>query len=243
MPFNPFEDDYEVERGYDSLGLFLQITLGSHTRLLMRYIPPGASVIGGFPVTFTYGFWMSETMVTEGVYARLRMDDFQNTSQAPRLVSWHLAGKFCKVLNPVRGGDLTKGLIFRLPSEAEWVYACKAGAMTFPDPGLDVGDFAHGAENSFSREHVRGKKPNAWGLYDMLGCAWEWCADGVRAGEGFQPFTWEDPFQDNGTHRIRMGGCQDTPLSQLHSELRADDQQDLPTGFRLTLGPLHPDVE
>lgn len=69
------------------------------------------------------------------------------------------------------------GLFFRLPTEAEWEYACKAGSTTVPD-AKTLMDLAYSKENSGAKFHaVKEKKPNAWGLYDMLGNLSEWTID------------------------------------------------------------------
>ncbi len=84
------------------------------------------------------------------------------------------------------------GVFFRLPTEAEWEYACKAGEPRLPDPSV-LGEYGWYADNSNTKfQLVKQKKPNAWGLYDMLGNLSEWTLDQYDP-EGYARLTRNDP--------------------------------------------------
>ena len=101
---------------------------------------------------------------------------FKNNPQNPvEKVSWNDAQAFCQKLSQITGKT------YRLPTEAEWEYACRAGTTTrfyFGDDANQLGDYAWYDGNSQKTTHPVGqKRPNAWGLHDMIGNVWEWCED------------------------------------------------------------------
>lgn len=151
-------------------------------------------------------------------------------------VSWWDAVRFCNQLSQREGRRLAYHLHadtesvewdasadgYRLPSEAEWEYACRAGT-TGPRYG-ELDEIAWYRANSDERPHgVGGKRPNGWGLYDTLGNVWEWCWD-IYDAEVYGPY------------RVLRGGgwfdehwsCRASVRRRSHPTLRIDD-----VGFRV----------
>lgn len=167
------------------------------------WIPPGEFVMGskydekgrdldeGPPtrITIAEGFWMGRCEVTQAEYEKVMAANPSNSTDDPTLpvekVSWKEAMEFCaRLTDSTRAeGRLPAGYAFRLPTEAEWEYACRAGTTTRFSCGDDPNDseieaFAWIARNSnFRTNPVGKKKPNAWALHDMHGNVWEWCLD------------------------------------------------------------------
>jgi formylglycine-generating enzyme required for sulfatase activity len=136
-----------------------------------------------------------------------------NPNRPVENVSWEDVQEFIKRLNQQEGWE-----VCRLPTEAQWEYAARAGTTTARY--ADVGAIAWYAENSGNETHAVGqKRPNAWGLYDMLGNMWEWCHDGKRT---YTADTVVDPIGPTGAGALRVirGGSWDFPARFVRAAAR-----------------------
>jgi formylglycine-generating enzyme required for sulfatase activity len=154
-------------------------------------------------------------------------------------VSWKDAVEFCQKLSELPE-EKAAGRVYRLPTEAEWEYACRAGsksAYSFGDERDSLDDYAWYGENGDGKTHPVGqKKPNAWGLYDMHGNVWEWCSDWYG---DYPKGAVSDPVGPRGgSGRVGRGGSWDGEAANCRS---ADRGGDIPSdrydsnGFRVAL--------
>ncbi|MFN6209276.1 MAG: SUMF1/EgtB/PvdO family nonheme iron enzyme [Microcystis sp.] len=130
----------------------------------------------------------------------------KNNLQNPvEQVSWNDAQAFCQKLSQITGKT------YRLPTEAEWEYACRAGTTTryyFGDDASQLGDYAWYDGNSQKTTHPVGqKRPNAWGLYDMIGNVWEWCEDNWHDNYIGAPKDGSAWLTNDNDYPIVRGGC------------------------------------
>jgi uncharacterized protein (TIGR02996 family) len=153
--------------------------MGSPTRETGRWSEEGPR----HQVRISKPFWLGRTPVTQAQYQRVMEPNGKPKAKASAdrpvcHVDWRAAGKCCERLSKRFGGR------FRLPTEAEWEYACRAGTATptYLGAGVDRAALAGWyLDNAGRKVHPVGEKvPNAWGLYDMLGNVLNWCADGRR---------------------------------------------------------------
>lgn len=198
--------EYKVEREW----------LDPRTGITFVRIPAGSFDMGDAEfehcqpihrVTITRDFWLGKYPVTNEEYGKFLAATghrepeewnnrrFNQTRQPVVGVSWDDAQAFCDWAG------------CRLPTEAEWEYACRAGSSTaysFGDKQADLDQYAWYAANSNQTQVVGGKRPNAWDLYDMHGNVWEWCADGYG---GYTAEAATDPRgPEQATGRVIRGG-------------------------------------
>ncbi|MBI4660582.1 MAG: formylglycine-generating enzyme family protein [Verrucomicrobia bacterium] len=233
----------------------------------MVWIAPGTFAMGSPPdeidrgldetlqakVTIRHGFWMARFEVTQSQYQAVmgtNPSHFTGDSKRPvEKVSWHDAVSYCTKLTAMEqeASRLPDGYAYRLPTEAEWEYACRAGTTTRFSFGDDSGyarldDHAWFTGNSGSTTHPVGlKRPNPWGLYDMHGNVWEWCLDHwSSSGSNERP---EIATRRESALRAARGGswlydgrfCRSANRDDYFKSNRCSD-----VGFRVVLAPLEP---
>ena len=166
-----------------------------------------------------------------------RPSKFKGPDRPVERVSWEDAREFIKKLNAKEGHER-----YRLPTEAEWEHAARAGGAATWSFGMErarLKDHAWYWDNSGKQTHPVGRKePNAWGLHDMYGNVFEWVEDWYGK-EFYTPGAAVDPRGPRtGGHRAMRGGGWHSPPGECRSSYRDDDETDYrsgDTGFRLAL--------
>ena len=201
-------------------------------RQALRWIPPGEFTMGSpqsepqrgddetqHRVVLTHGFWLAETTCTQALWQAVMGNNpsqFQGADRPVDSVSWDDVQDFLARLN-----GITPELALRLPTEAEWEYACRAGTTTpfwfgaqiTPEQVNYDGNYPYaGGRRGVSRREtvpVYALPCNAWGLYQMHGNVWEWCQDWYGryvAAPADAPAV--DPSgAAEGLFRVLRGGC------------------------------------
>jgi len=271
-PFDAAEAALRQDAAAKALGIPKETTLdlGGGATLRLTLIPPGKFLMGSpesepgrfahesprHEVTISKPFYMGVHEVTQQQYQALsgvNPSQFKAPSQPVEKVSLDDANDFC-----VKASAKT-GRAVRLPTEAEWEWACRAGTATrygFGDRDEDMPKYGNYGDSTFSTTWPGAQKnnlpsdgqdriapvgsylPNAWGLYDVHGNVWEWCSDPYadqkdQASAYYaRPNPVDPQGSETGNKRVVRGGC----WRGLPSHLRSAHRLPLDPGLRLDVG-------
>jgi formylglycine-generating enzyme required for sulfatase activity len=223
--------------------------LGKGINLEMVLIPAGKFMMGSpvseksrandetqHAVTLTKPFYMGKYEVTQGQWENVMGSNPSSNTKGAKLpvtnVSWEDCQEFIKRLNSSNNGG------YRLPSEAEWEYACRAGTRTMYSVGGNLTKSDANFDGS-SIKTVGSYRPNAFGLYDMHGNVWEWCEDWL--GDYRSEAVTDPKGPTNGTSRMLRGGAFTNNVSEARSSFRINNispsSWHVNVGFRLAKTP------
>ncbi len=252
--------------GVDEYGLFADWQYESVVQR-MRWIQPGLFWMGSpveeagrlsdretlHSVMLTQGYWLADTACTQSLWEAVMGSNpsrFQGRNLPVEQVSWNDVSEFIDRINQKQ-----LGLDFRLPTEAEWEYACRARTQT----PYSFGDFIRADQaNYYNEDHYRGEPvsvkdlpPNVWGLYQMHGNVYEWCQDWYESEYGSEAVI--DPIgPSQGSSRVLRGGSWDGGARFVRSAYRhccSPEGRRSDFGFRLARGqntgsqPVQPETE
>ena len=195
----------------------ITVTLPGGATMEMIWIPSGSFTMGSpdsdgmayegekpqHKVTISEGFYLGKYEITEGQWASVMGGAAGQPDHPKAEISWDDVQEFIGKLNQAEGSE-----VYRLPTEAEWEYACRAGTnsrWSFGDSEGQLGSYAWYGENSGYEAHTVGTKlPNGWGLYDMHGNVWEWVHD--RYGSYTSGSQADPTGAASGSNRVLRGG-------------------------------------
>ncbi len=233
----------------------------------MVFIPPGAFRMGSpanevdrastegprTVITISRGFWMGKYEVTQGEYLAVMGNNPSYNQGDPDLpveqITWFDATNYCgqRTVRERAVGWIPTNCAYRLPTEAEWEYACRGWTATRfsfgDDPGYtNLAWYAWYRDNSGGRTHPVGQRlPNPWGLYDMHGNVWEMCQDWYGPYPGGIAVDPKGPA--TGTRLALRSGGLDREAGSARSASRNQQEPAYTNGsigFRLVLAPAEP---
>ncbi len=198
-------------------------------------------------VTISKSYYLGVFEVTQGEYEKVMGNNpshFKGRQLPVETVSWEDAVSFCKNLSELPE-EQAAARVYRLPTEAEWEYAYRAGSKTsysfgsFGDSVESLKDYAWFDKNALFHTYPGGeKKANAWGLYDMHGNVYEWCQDWYV--DYLSSAVTDPQGSSGGSSRVLRGGCWLSEAPYCRSAAR---RMLVPTasyethGFRVALSP------
>lgn len=253
------------DAGQDQYGRYADLVVKGVTQKF-RWIEPGTFWMGSptseaerepdwagketrHQVTLTKGYWLADSTCTQALWKTVlgsNPANFKDSANNPvETVSWDDAQEFLQTLN-----SMVSGLGVRLPTEAQWEYACRAGTNTPFSFGDNItpeqvnydgnNPYANGKKGLYRQKTVPVKSlpANTWGLFEMHGNVWEWCQDAWQEKLPAEPIT--DPEGSGaGVGRVVRGGSWYGNGRGVRSAIRrglAPDVRSGNIGFRLALG-------
>jgi formylglycine-generating enzyme required for sulfatase activity len=246
----------------------LTVDLGGEVKIEMVLIPAGEFLMGSpvsdkdarpnekpqHRVRITKPFYLGKYLVTQEQWKAVmgkNPSQFKGPKNPVERVSWDDCQQFLDKLN-AKSAD-RGGRKFQLPTEAQWEYACRAVSTTrycFGNEESGLGEYAWYNANSGTKvdqdcktHPVGEKKPNAWGLYDVHGNVWEWCADWYDDHEDYYAGSpTDDPTGPaTGSMRVVRGGSSFSPASYCRAAARGnwppESRRNFDGGLRVALVP------
>jgi formylglycine-generating enzyme required for sulfatase activity len=193
-------------------------------------------------VTISKQFWMAQTEITQAQWLLLMRNNpstIKANAGPVQSVTWEEAVLFCQKLAAAAPMAIPDGYEVRLPTEAEWEYACRAGSIT-PFAG-NLSYLCWNVDNSNRQPHyVKQKAPNAWGLYDMHGNVWEWCYDWYAPYPAAAVTDPHGPTQPTINRAIRGGSWLDAAIScrSANRGWASPTYRGNNVGFRVVIAPI-----
>lgn len=250
----------KLDTGQDQYGRYVDLTVNGITQRF-RWIEPGTFWMGSpeseegrvgweirHQVTLSKGFWLGDTVCTQALWESVMGNNPSNFNDDPNnpveRVNWDDVQEFLKILN-----GTVSSLNARLPMEAEWEYACRAGTTTpfffgnniTPEQVNYDGNYPYtnGAKGLYRQKTIPVKSlpANLWGLYEMHGNVWEWCQDTWQENLSAEPITDPQNYSE-GIERVVRGGSWylngRLMRSAFRSRIRHDERFNF-TGFRFVI--------
>ena len=219
----------------------------------------GSTAVGGtaapvHAVTITQPFWVGKYEVTQAEYLSVRGSNpsqfqgasYPNAPQRPvERVSWNDAMAYCSTLTATEAaaGRIPAGYQYRLPTEAEWEYVCRAGTTTEWNTGASLvcGQANFSGCGPGQTTVVGSYAANPWGVSDTHGNVWEWCLDSWDGSANYPSSAVSDPYVSSGPYRVFRGGGWDYNSYYCRSAFRSSIIPVLTgssVGFRVCLAPV-----
>jgi formylglycine-generating enzyme required for sulfatase activity len=206
--------------GRDEFGLYAEVKVMDQVQRF-RYVPAGTFTLGSpqhesgrdsdeapVSVRLLQSFWLADSECAQGLWQEVKQGNpayNMHIVHPVERISWSDAQHFVKLMNL----RINKGINCRLPSEAEWEYAARAGASDkLPGHDLAAADdidriAVHVGTTRGTSRAIRGRLPNRLGLFDMLGNVWEWCQDAYAP---YPVVPSVDLLSNIGNQRVVRGG-------------------------------------